>query len=402
MKRLATFSHYRLLIIALGVMLLVTSCKQLGLFSNFPNVEELLYPGGFDPSMELSSKYLICPTIPNTAPVIPPGPYDEEIGDCALRGKSAEIETWLTALEQIAANCLANREPNWSDTVAVRSTLDIKVDEMEVSQPEPTVTPYNELLMDPSVLANPMCPPYNNTEEGISSSGIVPPDTHHYTEWLMRIAERVEKYCLMTDELVKPLWQACDQINFYQDCQEPNHQMYHAIIDASMNAANVNYEYTDFFYTNTLQEYGWGNFRLYFNESSIFCPLDPQAPDTKFTFSQNAFCRRGPSSEYEEVATFLEGQVVQIEGRNHHEPRWWVIPNPGARGQCWVSNSTGAAEGPLEELEIIAAPPLVINKPNTDQSTTKTCSKDLGESACVAAGGTWEKPATEAPYCNCK
>ena len=118
MKRLAPFSHYRLLIIILGVMLLLTSCTQLGLFSNFPKIEELLFPGKFDPGMELTSKYLICPTIPNTAPVIPPGPYDEELGDCALRGKSAEIESWLTALEGIAADCQANREPNWVDTLA--------------------------------------------------------------------------------------------------------------------------------------------------------------------------------------------------------------------------------------------------------------------------------------------
>ncbi len=395
MKNLSYFSHYRLLIIALGVLLLLTSCEQFGLFNNPPSAEEIQSPGGFDPGMELSSKFLICPVIPETNPILPPAPYDEELGDCALIGKSEEIETWLTAMEQIAANCLANREPNWSDTLAVRSTLDIKVDEMEVSQSEPTVTPYSELLADGLEMADPMCPLYNNTVEGNSESGDVPPDTHHYTEWLKRIAERVEKYCLMTDELVKPLWQACDQINFYQDCQEPNHQMYHAIINASMNAANVNYEYTDFFYTNTLQEYGWGNFRLYFNETSIYCPLDSQAPDTKFTFSQNAFCRKGPSSEYEKVATFLEGQEVQIEGRNHHEPRWWLVPNPGARGYCWVSDSTGSAEGPLEELEIVAPPPLVINP------EPKTCSKDLEETACAAVGGTWTDKDKPSPYCTC-
>ena len=268
-----------------------------------------------------------------------------------------------------------------------------------MSQPELTITPssdLNSLLMD---FIDPMCPIYNNPRETISGSRKIPPDTHHYTAWLMSIAEEVEMYCKMTDELVKPLWQACDQINFYQDCQEPNPEVYHAIIEARMNAANVNYEYTDFFYTHTLQEYGWGNFRIYFSETSINCPLNSQAPDTKFTFSQNAFCRIGPSSEYEEVATFLEGQVVQIEGRNHHEPRWWVIPNPGARGQCWVSDSTGAAEGPLEELEIVAAPPLVINKPSNDQSNT--CSKDLESSACTAAGGHMSSGGTSAPECVC-
>ncbi len=400
MIRLAKFSYYRLLIIALGLMLLLTSCKQHGLFSKFPKLEEILYPGSFVPGMELSSKYLICPTIPNTAPVIPPGPYDEELGDCALWGKSVEIETWLTELEQIAASCQANREPNWADTLAVRSTLDIKVDEMEVSEPEPTATP-TRFRMGLLEELDPLCPHYLDTMESYFEPSTVLTYTHYYTERLMRIAENVEKYCIMTDELVKPLWQACDEINFYQDCQEPNHEQYHAIIESKMNAANINYEYTDDFYTHTLQENGWGNFRLYFNEISIFCPFDSPDPDTNFTFSQNAFCRKGPSSEYEEVATFLVGHVVQIEGRNNHEPRWWVIPNPGARGQCWVSDSTGTAEGPLEELEIVAAPPLVINKPNNDQSTTKTCSKELGPSACAAAGGHMSIDLKSGPYCVC-
>ncbi len=71
MKRLANFSYYRLLIIALGLMLLLTSCEQFGLFNNPPTAEEIPSPGGFDPGMELSSKYLICPTLPNTDPMEP-------------------------------------------------------------------------------------------------------------------------------------------------------------------------------------------------------------------------------------------------------------------------------------------------------------------------------------------
>ena len=297
------YFQYPLILIALGVMLFITSCKQLGLFNNPPDVEEIPTPGSFDPGLELVSDYLICPTIPNTAPLIPPGPYDEELGDCALIGKSAEIEAWLTALEGIAASCLANREPNWADTLAVRSTLDIKVDEMEVSQPEPTVTSSSDLTVPGMEMSDPMCPTYQGPERSISDSGVVPPDTHHYTDWLMRIAENVESYCIMIDELVKPLWQACDEINFYQDCQEPNHAQYHAIIESMMNAANIDYEYTDFFYTHTLQTTGWGNFRSYFVETSIDCSLDPYAPDTSFTFSQNSFCRSGPSLQYQKVRT---------------------------------------------------------------------------------------------------
>ena len=72
----------------------------------------------------------------------------------------------------------------------------------------------------------------------------------------------------MIDELVKPLWLACKEINFLQDCQAPDPVEYHSIIDWKMNAAQINYDYTDFFYTNTLQIYGWDNFRTEFNESS--------------------------------------------------------------------------------------------------------------------------------------
>lgn len=391
MKRQPYF-HYPLILIAVGVTLFLSSCKQLGLVNNPPAVEEIPAPGSIDPGLELVSDFLICPTVPSSAPLIPPGPYDEELGDCALRGKSAEIEAWLIALESIAAGCLANREPNWADTLAVRSTLDIKVDEMEISQPEPTVTPSNDLYISGVEGIDPSCPMYPGPEGSFSSSGIIPPDTHHYTYWLMSIAEDVERYCIMIDELVKPLWQACDEINFYQDCQEPNHEQYHAIIEASMNAANIDYEYTDFFYTHTLQDSGWGNFRSYFVETSIDCPLDSFAPDTKFTFSENAFCRRGPSLQYQKVSTFLALQQVQIVGRNEGEIRWWRVSIPETDEHCWVSDSTGSAAGALEALEIVAAPPLVIS----DQ-----CSSDLSESACTAAGGTWAGKDTPTPYCDC-
>jgi len=392
MKKPQHKSQSRLIVITLGVMVLIASCVKPGLFNSLSPEEELPTQISLDPAMELTSKYLFCPNIPDTAPPIPLGPYDEELGDCALRGKSDEIEAWLLALEGIAASCLANREPNWTNTLAVRSNLDIKVDEMTVSQPEPTVTLSSDVSVPGVEMSDPVCPSYQGPEDSISDIGIVPPSTHHYTDWLMRIAEEVESYCIMIDELVKPLWQACDEINFYQDCQEPNHVQYHAIIEASMNAASINYDYTDFFYTHTLQVTGWGNFRSYFNETSIDCQLDSYAPDTRFTFSQNTFCRRGPSPQYQKVSTFLALQEVQIVGRNEGDLRWWRVSIPETNEYCWVSDSTGTADGYLDDLEFVAAPPLIKGE---------NCSKDLDQSACEAAGGTWAGKDTPTPYCNC-
>jgi hypothetical protein len=394
MNRLPYFSHYRLMILALGLIFLTTSCKQF-IQSNFPPArDEITAPGGFDLGMELESYYLICPIIPNTAPVIPPGPYDEELGDCALRGKSAEIETWLTELELIAASCQANRDTNWAATLAARDYLDANIDEFEVIDIEfvvidvgPTITP--PAFQSPGIIAGlpTKCPDYRESISVDIELAIPPPRKKYYTGLLISIGEDVVEYCTKIDELIKPLWRACDEINFYQECQAPNWEEYHSIIESGMNESQTNYDNTENFYTNTLQTDGWDRFRSSFNEDALDCPPIQAFPSSpSFTFDMNAFCREGPSSEYEEVATFLEGQVVQIVGRNHHEPRWWVIPNPGARGQCWVSDSTGVADGPLEELVIVAAPPLVINKPSNDQSNT--CSKDLGSIACTAAGGT--------------
>ena len=407
MKRQSYFFHYPLSLIALGVMLLLSSCKQLGLVNNPPTVEEIPAPGSIDPGLELVSDYLICPTVPSTAPLIPPGPYDEELGDCALRGKSAEIEAWLTALEGIAASCLANREPNWADTLAVRSTLDMKVDEIPVFDFAPirieefeeeqeesdSSTPTPSLYLDKiDIRADSSCPIYESSESNPSSYGDYPESSHIYTSRLKRIGEDVEKYCTMIDEIIKPLWQACDEINFYQDCQEPNHEQYHAIIESMMNAAQINYDYTDFFYSHTLQTLGWGNFREAFSETSIDCPLDSFAPDTKFTFSENAFCRRGPSLQYQKVSTFLALQEVQIVGRNEGDLRWWRVSIPETSEHCWVSDSTGSAAGLLEELEIVVPPPPV---------SSPICSSDLSESACTAAGGTWAGKDTPTPYCDC-
>jgi len=404
MNKFPYFSRSYLMLIALGGLLVLTSCKELAQSNIPPAVEEVSAPSGFDPGMELTSKYLFCPIIPNTSPFIPAGPYDEDLGDCTLRGKSTEIEAWLTVLEQIAASCQANREPNWTAALAARDHLDSKIDELEdfVTVIPPTVEiDENEgasFVFEEYEILNLRvavdCPDYSmETMDPFSGGG--GEMSNNYTIWLKSIGEDVEKYCTMVDELIKPLWQACDEINFYQDCQAPNPEQYHAIIESKMIAIQSNYDQTDLFYTNRLQNGGWGGFRSSFNEASLDCPPIQAFPsNSAFTFYMNTFCRRGPSSEYEKVATFLEGQEVQIGGRNQSEPRWWWVSIPESSEHCWVSDSTGSAAGFLEDLEIVAAPPL---------SIIPACSKDLGESACLAAGGTWvKKDVPGGIYCDCK
>ncbi len=373
MKREPYLINHRLLAIGLALTVMLASCKSLGQPTVLPIAIEMpaedsvmpeIMPETIPEIMLLTNK-LVCPSIPSTDALLPPAPYDEELGDCALIGRSGEIEAWLTELEQIAASCYANRGTNWVGTLAARDSLDSQIDEFAPGAPSIT-----------------SCPSYGYSEPSEPSEAI-PPPTHYYTIWLRRIGENVGKYCTLIDELVKPLWQACDEINFYQDCQAPSSEQYHSIIDWKMNAAQINYNYTDFFYTNTLQTYGWGNFRMYFNEASIDCPLVQQLTSIPtFTFSKNAFCRKGPSADYEDLTAFPQSQSVQIDGRNQDEPRWWWVLIPGTSGHCWVSDSTGSAAGSFEGVSIVAAPPL---------PPTLVCTRDLPQNQCEAVGGTWRQ-----------
>jgi|GEM_PF-4667287 len=215
-----------------------------------------------------------CPALPKKiGEKLPTPPYDLERGDCALRGRGEEIEAYLTALERMAAGCQARRDTAWQAVQEARENLDAQIDALE-EPPERPTTPRESEGME-SLLSEPvpsMCPSYPSSIGSLEPSEGIEPEGFYYTYWLQRIAENTAKYCRLIDELIKPIWEACDMVNFYIDCEDvtaARKTSFHGLVSGKMNAAELQYEYTDFFYTNTLQQYGWGNFRQYFNEGSL-------------------------------------------------------------------------------------------------------------------------------------
>lgn len=107
-------------------------------------------------------------------------------------------------------------------------------------------------------------------------------------------------------------------------------------------------------------------------------PTPPEPTPPMIRFRQNAFCRRGPGTEYGEAAGYETGQEAKLIGRS--EPGrapWWMTDL-----RCWVADSTGETRGPVDDLPIIKAPPLPTAGPVcTDKITTAE--------SCKAAGGTW-------------
>lgn len=82
---------------------------------------------------------------------------------------------------------------------------------------------------------------------------------------------------------------------------------------------------------------------------------------------KNANCRRGPSTAYGVVTSFLEGQELQLEGRNADNSWWWALL-PESTAHCWVADSVVAVDGPVLELPVVAAPPL----PTASRTPTPT------------------------------
>jgi hypothetical protein len=300
----------------------------------------------------ISGDGLVCPRMPSPGTDHPPPPYDEDVGDCALVERSAEIESWLTELEDQAEGCRTRLERNWLGVLSSRDSLDLQIDALAEL---PAEDQNLELLTED-------CPssPYTSHSEAPSP---LDPDTlpsHHYTDWLGRIAHDVSTYCQMVDEIVAPLTHACTQINFYQACRHLSRRQYHSIVEAMMNEAERTYSDAELFYSATLQVSAWDDFRTQFASLSLVCPpsqlaANMQPPTVKLL--NNAKCRRGASTAYDVVAFVEQGETATVVGRNDNWT-WWLIRTPDQYTQCWVWSSLVAAITDTRDVPLVASPPL--------------------------------------------
>jgi len=212
---------------------------------------------------QIELKCPVTPAVKSKARVVR-FPIDEKKGDCALVGKGVEIENYLRSLETLAAECKARIGESWSGVQEAKAKLDTEIDAL------PGETP-------PRIEAPPLCGVISPSEPGEPLEGGF--EGNQYTNWLKRIGKDTVKFCRLVDELVKPLKKSCDEMNEEIRCLIESHQgvsdatktAMHRRLAGSMNAATRNHDYLDFFYNNTLSVFGWGNFRKYFNESTLKC-----------------------------------------------------------------------------------------------------------------------------------
>ncbi|MBI3169093.1 MAG: hypothetical protein HYZ22_11475 [Chloroflexi bacterium] len=124
--------------------------------------------------------------------------------------------------------------------------------------------------------------------------------------------------------------------------------------------------------------------------------LTPVAPPT-LTLTKNAFCRKGPDTDFPDVTAIPAGDTVNIEGISE-DNQWYFVFWEKFDTRCWVNAETGDVSGDLSSVEALAAPTLSppTGIPPTVPACTLTCPAGCQPNstctACQAISGGACKP----------
>jgi hypothetical protein len=75
---------------------------------------------------------------------------------------------------------------------------------------------------------------------------------------------------------------------------------------------------------------------------------------TLFVTDVGANCRTGPGTNYDRIASFVQGSYIALVGRNA-DRSWWLLRTGNTN--CWISATTGHTSGPLDNIPEVQAPP---------------------------------------------
>jgi uncharacterized protein YraI len=93
------------------------------------------------------------------------------------------------------------------------------------------------------------------------------------------------------------------------------------------------------------------------NTPTVTPTVSPTGGAPTATLLQNAYCRKGPSTDYDILATLFQGLYVPIVGRNQ-DSTWWQVQVPDSQTQCWLAGDVVQTSGDLSGVPVVEPPPL--------------------------------------------
>jgi hypothetical protein len=121
-----------------------------------------------------------------------------------------------------------------------------------------------------------------------------------------------------------------------------------------------------------------------------------------YTVTKNLNCRQSTSVNSIIIDILLAGEKANLIAVNQTQTHGKFLSDGGP---CWIYLEL--MDGPVDPLADcrvgVEKPPLpiVISSKDKPDSDDIECSKDLSDSDCKDAGGTWVGGVASAPYCNC-
>jgi hypothetical protein len=120
-----------------------------------------------------------------------------------------------------------------------------------------------------------------------------------------------------------------------------------------------------------------------------------------FTAMRNVNCRGSDYAESTLISIMMEGENANLLYLNptYTHGKFELMNN----SRCWIP--LGFMDGPSDPLKTcnvhVVDAPLPSVDSHSDGSNNPSCSSDLDEASCSAAGGSWVGGATGKPYCDC-
>jgi hypothetical protein len=104
----------------------------------------------------------------------------------------------------------------------------------------------------------------------------------------------------------------------------------------------------------------------------------------------NAYCRKGPSTQYHMVTTLQQGNPYTVVGQNGLKS-WWQV-QADTSTVCWVGDANVTRQGPVDQAPLVIAPSLPgVSKSFTNtyvcNTVTKTLAVTLNWTAATGATG---------------
>jgi hypothetical protein len=97
---------------------------------------------------------------------------------------------------------------------------------------------------------------------------------------------------------------------------------------------------------------------------------------------QNVNCRKGPHPDFEVMHILMQGELVELSGRNQ-AMTWLVVQLPNQSNPCWSAMDFIEPSIDPQDLPVMLEPSL-------PEPEVVVCHEDLSEVQCLSAGGEWK------------